>query len=129
MELTSILPIVLYDDRCYLCIKFARVARTLCRERITIVGHYSPRGETIREKLLDHAALEMFWFIDKDVAYGGRAGLGRLIKELFFPRAEKRASEDAAVLCDAGCKTAKAVFVRSGSIISKSRKIRLYGKI
>ncbi len=129
MEIEDILPIVLYDDRCYLCIKFARIAVTLGRRRLTIVGHYSPLGASIREKLLDQSALEMFWLIDKDAAYGGRAGLGRLIKELLFPRAKKRASEDAADACNAGCKTAKAVFVRSGSIMSKSRKIPLRGKI
>ncbi len=124
MDLKGIVPAVLYDDRCYLCIKFAEAVGRLGRNRISLVGHYSPLGEQVRAEHLESDALDMFWFIDGSMAYGGRAALGPLLRALLSsePRGvDQRASES----CDAGCKTAKAVFIRSASLLSNSRRIRL----
>ena len=64
MEIEENVPIVVFDNQCYLCIKFARMVDFLSRGRLTMVGHYSEFGEKIRREVLDESALEMFWFID-----------------------------------------------------------------
>ena len=35
-----------------------------------------------RDEILDESALEMFWFIDSNTAYGGRAALGPLFSAI-----------------------------------------------
>ena len=75
MEIKDEIPIVLFDDQCYVCIKFATIVNFLARGKITMVGHYSNFGIKIRNEILDESALEMFWFIDKKRASGGRAAL------------------------------------------------------
>lgn len=96
----------------------------LARGRFSLIGHYSDIGEKIRGKILDSSALEMFWFIDDRTAYGGRAALAPLVRALFFTKTKKH---DAGVdfgSCDVECKTAKAVFVRSASLLTHSKKIQ-----
>lgn len=89
-----------------------------------MVGHYSEFGEKIREEILDESALDMFWLIGKKRAYGGRAALLPLIKSIFSEKTKKllsiRSDE-----CKQDCKTIKAVFVRSSSLITNSKIIDL----
>ena len=89
-----------------------------------MVGHYSNFGKKIREEILDDSALEMFWFIDENTASGGRAGLLPLIKSIFSsnPRKTKFAQMDN--ICSNECKSAKAVFVRSFTLITNSKKLK-----
>ncbi|MDX1533229.1 MAG: hypothetical protein R3230_03380 [Nitrosopumilaceae archaeon] len=124
MELEKISPFVMYDDQCYLCIKFAKIVNFLAGGKLFLVGHYSPLGEKLRKKFLDSSALEMFWLIDGKTAYGGRAALIPLFKTIFSGKTknQKITIQDT---CDAQCKTAKAVFVRSASLITNSKKISL----
>ena len=70
MELKDNFPIVLYDNQCYLCMKFAKFVNIFARGKVTMVGHYSEFGEKIRKEILDESALEMFWFINKKRAFG-----------------------------------------------------------
>jgi hypothetical protein len=125
MEIKEIIPIVLYDDRCYLCIKFAEIVGRLGRKKVFLVGHYSQLGEKLRAKFLDSSALSMFWFIDEDMAYGGRAALVPLLRTILSSKAKipKNHHPHIDESCDVQCKTAKAVFVRSASIILNSKKI------
>ena len=83
MEIKDEIPIVLFDDQCYVCIKFATIVNFLAKGKITMVGHYSNFGIKIRNEILDESALEMFWFIAKKRASGGRAALFPLIKAIF----------------------------------------------
>ena len=124
MDLENLVPLVLYDDRCYLCIKFAKIVNFLAKGRLRFVGHYTDLGKKLREEILDSSALSMFWFIDKKIAYGGRAALGPLFFAIICAKGK---SDDISIQesCDIGCKDTKAVFLRSASLLSNSKKIVL----
>ena len=124
MDLENLVPLVLYDDRCYLCIKFAKIVKFLAKGRLRFVGHYTDLGKKLRGEILDSSALSMFWFIDKKIAYGGRAALGPLFSAIICAKGK---SDDISIQesCDIGCKDTKAVFLRSASLLSNSKKIVL----
>jgi len=124
MELDDFVPLVLYDNQCYLCVKFAKFVNFLARGRLRIVGHYTDLGKKLREDILDSSALEMFWYVDRKTAYGGRAGLFPLMSAII------RANGSTIDLniqesCDLDCKTTKAVFLRSASLLTNSKKIKI----
>jgi len=119
------LPLILFDDQCYLCGQFIKIVNFFARDKITIIGHYSDFGKKIRDEILDESALEMFWFIEKEVAYGGRAALLPLIKTIISNKSKKSPITKINIDCQQECKTIKAVFLRSFSLISNSKKINL----
>ena len=125
MEIKENVPIVLFDNQCYLCMKFANAVNFFARGQITMVGHYSEFGEKIRKTILDKSALEMFWFINQKRAYGGRAALLPLIKSILSKKTKKSSMSKINDECQQDCKTAKAVFVRSASLITNSKIIDL----
>jgi len=125
MEIKENIPIVLFDNQCYLCMKFAKIVNFFARGKVTIVGHYSEFGEKIRESILDESALKMFWFIDQKRAYGGRAALLPLIKSILSEKTKKSSMSKINDECKQDCKTVKAVFVRSTSLITNSKIIDL----
>ena len=125
MEIKENTPIVLFDNQCYLCMKFAKTVNYFARGKISIVGHYSEFGEKIRKEILDETALDMFWFISKKRAYGGRAALLPLVKSIFSEKTKKTSTIGIDKECQQGCKTVKAVFVRSTSLITNSKIIDL----
>ena len=125
MEINENLPIIVFDNHCYLCMKFAKIVDFFARGKMTIVGHYSDFGEKIRNEILDDSALEMFWFIDKKRAYGGRAGLLPLLKSIFSTKLKKSTVGGFDGKCQQDCKTVKAVFLRSFSLLTNSKKIDL----
>ena len=49
MEIKDEIPIVLFDDQCYVCIKFATIVNFFSRGKIAMVGHDSDFGEKIRD--------------------------------------------------------------------------------
>ncbi len=123
MEIKENIPIVVFDNQCYLCMKFAKVVKFFARGKITIIGHYSDFGKKIRDEILDESALDMFWFIDKKSAYGGRAALFPLLKSFFSKKTKKLISIKIDDTCEQDCKTIKAVFIRSTSLLTNSKKI------
>ena len=125
MEIRDEIPIVLFDDQCYVCIKFAIIVNFLTRGKITMVGHYSNFGIKIRDEILDKSALEMFWFIDEKRASGGRAALFPLVKSIFSTKSRKTKFVQIDNICSDDCKSVKAVFVRSFTLITNSKKIDL----
>ena len=125
MEIKENIPIVLFDNQCYLCMKFAKTVNYFARGKISIIGHYSEFGKKIRDEILDETALDMFWFISKKRAYGGRAALLPLIKSIFSEKTKKSSTVRMDKECQQGCKTVKAVFVRSTSLITNSKIIDL----
>ncbi len=125
MEIKENVPIVVFDNQCYLCVKFAKFVDFFARGKMTMVGHYSDFGTKIRNEILDESALDMFWFIDKKMAYGGRAALFPLMKSIFSKKTEKSSSMRVDENCQQDCKTVKAVFLRSSSLLTNSKKIDL----
>ena len=124
MELDDFVPLVLYDNQCYLCVKFAKFVNFLARGRLRIVGHYTDLGKKLREDILDSSALEMFWYVDRKTAYGGRAGLFPLMSAII--RANGSTGDlNIQESCDLDCKTTKAVFLRSASLLTNSKKIKI----
>ena len=125
MEIKENVPIVVFDNQCYLCVKFAKFVDFFSRGKITMVGHYTDFGVKIRNEILDESALDMFWFIDKKSAYGGRAALFPLVKSIFSKKTEKLSTMKVDENCQQDCKTVKAVFLRSSSLFTNSKKIDL----
>jgi predicted DCC family thiol-disulfide oxidoreductase YuxK len=125
MEIKENVPIVVFDNQCYLCMKFAKFVDFFARGKITMVGHYSDFGTKIRNEILDESALDMFWFIDKKRAYGGRAALFPLAKSMFSKKTKKSSTTRVDENCQQDCKTVKAVFLRSSSLLTNSKKIDL----
>ena len=123
MEIKENLPIVVFDDQCYLCMKFAKMIDFFARGKITMIGHYSDFGVKIRDEILDESALDMFWFINEKTAYGGRAALYPLMKMIISKKTGTSAVKITS--CSEGCKTVKAVFMRSTSLFTNSKKINL----
>lgn len=124
MDLKDIVPLIIYDNQCYLCTKFAKAINFLARGKLLLVGHYSSLGEKLRNEILDSSALRMFWFVDEKVAYGGRAALRPLFNAILFSKNSKSNTLSIEEDCDTECKTAKAVFIRSASLLSNSKKIK-----
>ncbi len=125
MEIKENVPIVVFDNQCYLCVKFAKFVDFFARGKMTMIGHYSDFGIKIRNEILDESALDMFWFIDKKRAYGGRAALFPLVKSIFSKKTKKSSTTRVDENCQQDCKTVKAVFLRSSSLLTNSKKIDL----
>jgi len=125
MDLKEVTPLVIYDNECYLCVQFAKFVNFLAKGRLRFVGHYTDFGKQIRENVLDSNALEMFWFIDSNTAYGGRAALGPLFSTILNAgkkNVQKNTIQDSGEL---GCKSPQAVFFRSASLLTNSKKIKI----
>jgi hypothetical protein len=92
-------PLLIYDDKCYSCAKFAKVASTLSRGWIRAAGHhYSQVAKEAKEMIFpaDYDATKMFWLINRSGAHGARSGLMPLAKEIFvsiFRRGEGKVSD------------------------------------
>jgi hypothetical protein len=125
MEIKENTPIMLFDNQCYLCMKFAKLVNLFARGKIMMVGHYSDFGLQIRNEILDEFALEMFWIIDKKRASGGRAALYPLVKSMLSKNVNKSRVTNTDEKCQQDCKTIKAMFVRSSSLLTNSKKIDL----
>jgi len=103
MDLKEMTPLVIYDNECYLSVQIARFVNFLAKGRLRLVGHYTDFGKQIRDSTLDSSALEMFWFIDNKIAYGGRAALGPLfsaILNISGKNIQKKIVRDS---CELGC--------------------------
>jgi hypothetical protein len=124
-------PILIYDNLCYSCTRYAQIVNSLVRNKCLIVGHYTTLGKEIKKQLFPkgYDGLEMSWFIIDGYAYGGRSMLLHLTRYMLleqkngiFPKNEFLLTE-----CNTDCKTVKGVFFRSLSIITKSKKFGIMG--
>jgi len=118
-------PMVVYDNQCYLCVKFAKIIEFLTRGNLIMIGHYSEFGIKLRKTILGESALEMFWLIDEKTAYGGRAALLPLLRAIITTKGGNSNKIKVNEKCEYECKTVKAVFIRSASLFSNSKKIDL----
>ena len=128
-------PVLIYDDLCYSCTKLAKMANLLLGRKALVVGHYSLIGKEIKKQLFPtgYDGLEMFWFITDGKAYGGRAGLSRLIRHLLAPRNDNSAymyqrNDFDLKTCNTDCATIRGVFFRSCSILTKHKKFEIATK-
>ena len=125
MTIKEKVPIVVYDNQCYLCVKFAKIIEFLTRGNLTMIGHYSELGVKLRKTILGESALEMFWLIDEKTAYGGRAALLPLLRIIITKSGGNSNKIKMNTKCEQECKTVKAVFIRSVSLFSNSKRIDL----
>jgi len=125
LNLEEIIPLVIYDNACHLCIKFAQGVNFLARGKIRLIGHYNTTGKKLRDEFLEPEATEMFWFFDNENAYGGRAALLPLFLAILKGEGNRSIQKTVDETCDVGCKTPRAVFVRSASLLTNSRKIKI----
>jgi len=125
MDLKEMAPLVIYDNECYLCVQFAKFVNFLAKGRLHFVGHYTDFGEKIRKDILDSNALQMFWFIDNNTAYGGRAALSPVFSSILNSNGKKTKKKIEQDSCELGCKSPNAVFFRSVSLLTNSKKIKI----
>jgi hypothetical protein len=127
VDLTRILPLMIYDDSCYLCIKSAKIVSFFARKKILIVGHYTDLGMKIKSEIFsnNYDSTKMFWFVSDKTAYGGRAAIFPLLLSILKLKIKPSIQYDIPPSCDSDCKTPKAVFLRTKSLFSNSEKIRL----
>ena len=118
-------PLVVYDNECYLCVQFAKFVNFLAKGRLRFVGHYTDFGKKIRENALDSNALEMFLFIDNKTEYGGRSALGPLFSAIFNVSKKKIQNKIVENSRELGCRSPSAVFFRSASLLTSSKKIKI----
>lgn len=110
---------MLYDDKCSLCVGFAKMVNFLAGGRLSIVGHHTKEGERLRNTLLYPEATEMFWMLGQQEAHGGRAALVPLIKSIATARDGVGMLPGSNVCSEDNC----GVLLRSASLIRNSRRI------
>ena len=125
MDLQKIVPLVIYDNECYLCIQFAKLVNFFAKGRLHLIGHYTDLGEQIRNSILDSSALEMFWFIDDKTAYGGRSAICPLLSAILHTNEKNVKKKFVDGSNTLSCKNPKAVFFRSASLLTHSKRISL----
>jgi hypothetical protein len=108
MSLSSVFsrPLLIYDDKCSSCRKFAKIASILSKGWIRTAGHYHSQEAIKAKKLVFPAHYDptrMFWLIKEDGAYGARSGLLPVVKEIFrgiFKVKEESNQENYIIACD-----------------------------
>jgi predicted DCC family thiol-disulfide oxidoreductase YuxK len=79
-------PVLIYDNYCSSCSKFAQVIYRLSKRKIEILGHFDIERSLELKELVFHSyskdPTKMFWYIKKDKAYASRNGLYQVVKDL-----------------------------------------------
>lgn len=78
-------PLLIYDDKCYSCTRFANAASALSRGWIRTAGHYhSKEAQDAKQAVFPQGydSTKMFWLINRDGAFGARSGLPQVAKEI-----------------------------------------------
>ena len=127
MDIREFLPILIYDDRCYHCSRFAAMVKSLGGKNIFIVGHYTDLGRHIKSEIFPEGydATRMFWFVSEKMAYGGRAGVLPLLAALLAKRSRRRAIGNIPLIYGDDCRNPNAFFMRIKTLLSNSQKIPL----
>ena len=125
--IVDLLPLVIYDDKCYLCSKFASIVHIFSRNKIPIIGHYSKEGMKIKSEIFDtnYDSTRMFWFVTENSAYGGRAAIIPLVWHTITSTKNRPIIGPFPPTCSKECKTIKSFFVRTTSLLCNSEKIAL----
>lgn len=78
-------PLLIYDDKCYSCAKFAKAASALSRGWIMTAGHYySKDAQDAKQAVFPkgYDATGMFWLINRNGAFGARSGLPHVARAI-----------------------------------------------
>jgi hypothetical protein len=78
-------PLLIFDDKCSSCFKFAKYVNIMSQGWIKIAGHYYSKIALETKKMIfptNYDSTKMFWLIYKNTAYGGRSALTPVIKEI-----------------------------------------------
>ncbi|MFZ0184048.1 MAG: hypothetical protein WBV92_01040 [Nitrosotalea sp.] len=127
MNIGELVPLVIYDDKCYLCSKFASFVHAFAKDKILLVGHYSDIGMKIKSEIFkqDYDSTIMFWFITKKTAYGGRAAILPLLQSILMGKSRTKLEYVPSSSCSQDCKTIRSFFTRTKSLLSNSERISL----
>ena len=90
-------PMLIYDDKCCACKKFASYADTLSRGWIRLAGHYYSQEAINAKKMIFPAyydSTKMFWLINEKGAYGARSGLLPVAREIIKGIFKRRGLKD-----------------------------------
>lgn len=128
MNISELSPILIYDDRCYHCSKFASIVKSFAGKKILIVGHYTDIGKKIKSDIFPKDyddSTRMFWFVTDKTAYGGRAGVFPLLFSILTKRSRKVPFKEIPLIYGDDCRTPMAFFMRVKTLLSNSKKIPL----
>lgn len=78
-------PLLIYDDMCSSCTRFAKTAARMSRGWIRIAGHFKSQEAINVKKAIfpsNYDATRMFWLVNKKGAFGARSGLMQTAKEI-----------------------------------------------
>ena len=133
MRLSSIFsrPLLIYDDKCFSCGKFAKTVSVLSRGWIRTAGHYYSEEAKNAKTLVfptDYDSTKMFWLINKNGAHGARSGLLPVMKEIIkgIFKGGKNLDNNDNIACDytkaISCMSTKNTIKRVVSMIRNSDK-------
>jgi len=79
-------PVLIYDNYCSSCSKFANFIYNLSKKEIEILGHFDiERSTELKELVFSNYSKDptrMFWYVKADKAYASRKGLFYVISDL-----------------------------------------------
>jgi hypothetical protein len=119
-------PLLIYDDKCYSCAKFAKAADTLSRGWIRIAGHYHSQEAKKAKELIfppGYDATKMFWLVNRNGAHGARSGLLPVAREIIIGMFRGGYASDIMAACEydstsMSCYTPTNVFKRLVTMLS-----------
>jgi len=124
-------PLIIYDDKCYSCAKFAKAASTLSRGWIRLAGHYySEDAKKAKEMIFlpGYDATKMFWLVNRSGAHGARSGLLPVAREIIVGMFRGGKAGDISAACEYGgtpksCYTPTNVFKRLVTMLSHGARV------
>jgi hypothetical protein len=127
------MALLIYDDKCYLCGKFAQTVRRLSRGQIDIVGHYSKEGMSVKSSIFpkEFDPTTMSWLVRDKQAFGGRSGLMPIVIEIvkgMFRPSSKNYTYDINNVCsneELSCNSPADFVKRVSMLIKNGRKIKI----
>lgn len=120
-------PILIYDDRCASCTRYAMLVNRILQGRITMMGHYAKIGVAFKRGVFPagYDSTGMSWFVTKTHAYGGSRGLLRLaMYALSAKRGRFQENTFAPEECSSGCHTIRETCGRMIGLVLRGATVR-----
>jgi len=98
-------PLLIFDNRCISCIKFAKLANKFSNGWISTIGHFDSNEITNIRKMIfpvNYDPTKMFWLINKKGIFGGRKALIPLLNEIITGMLNNRSYniDNFKIICD-----------------------------